>query len=187
MILRLFVISVFLLLLWPLNAQSEADQEEIAKLEDRFSRRLAEFEGFSPTPFEAPDMDGNNHYLADHKGQILIMQFWRLPCQPCLSQMPSLHKLLDEYNDQSIAVLSFSDDYGKDLENYVSQKSIHFPVIPNSRNLGMDAFAGDLGYPRVFIIDKFGIIRKLILGGSSDDEMALYDEIKPVIESLLKE
>ena len=86
-----------------------------------------------------------------------------------------------------MAALGFADDFGESLELYVKHKTINYPVIPNSRDFAMQAYGGELGYPRVFIIDKYGIIRKLILGGSSYNEMGLYDEIKPLIEELLKE
>lgn len=162
-------------------------QAEIQELMERHEKAIASFEGFPPIPFQAPDTEGKQHQLEDYKGQILILHFWQLYCQPCLTQIPSLHKILDTYDDQSVAVLSFVDDYGKDLQDYLDENPMQYPVVPNAREFGLEAYGGMLGYPRVFIIDQYGVIRKLIRGGSSDDDLDLYEQINPLIAEFLKE
>jgi thiol-disulfide isomerase/thioredoxin len=178
--------SICLLLLNPLVSQ-ELEKLDVDKYIQRQEEAKNKYEGFSPTPFHAPDLNGEDHFLSDFKGQVLILQFWQLYCEPCRSQIPSINKLLEDYNDQSVAALGFVDDYGEELADYVNNSVVNYPVIPNARELSLEAFAGELGYPRVFIIDKYGLIRKLIIGGSSYDEMDLYNEAKPFIELYLKE
>ncbi len=195
MILR-FPFFIFLIMNpWILNAQDETNDQEIKERNeriikefmDRRDKTIASFEGFSPVPFQAPDLNGEDHFLSDFKGQILIIQFWQLYSQESRSQIPSINKLLEDYNDQSVAALGFVDDYGEDLELFVNNTTINYPIIPNSRELGLQAYAGELGYPRVFVIDQYGITRKIIMGAYSDDEMHLYKELKSLIEGLLKE
>jgi len=172
------------------NRDSEESKRNKKLYEDFLERQknvIATLEGFSPVPFQAPDLEGKDHFLSDFKGQILILQFWQLYSDESRSQIPSINKILKDYDDQSVAALGFVDDYGEDLELYVNNTPIDYPIIPNSRELGLQAFAGELGYPRLFIIDKYGITRKVILGGHSYDKMHLYKELKPLIEELQKE
>lgn len=180
------LIISFLLLVFFNTVQLSA-QQEVDGFVKKMKNAKFEYEGFPPVPFQAPDINGENHFLSDYKGQILIIQFWQLYCEPCRSQIPSINKILKDYEDQSVAAIGFVDDFGDELELYANNMAINYPVIPNSRDFAMQAYGGELGYPRVFIIDKYGLIRKLVIGGSSDDDMDLYKEIKPLIENLLKE
>lgn len=180
-------ILLLLLLTFPFFAIAQPEAtKNLKKIDDRFDAAIAQYEGFPPIPFEAPDMEGNKHLLEHYKGQIVILHFWNIYCQPCLTQITSLNKLVEEYEAQGLTVLGFADDYGQDLEDFVRDNEVKYPIVPNSRELGMMAYAGDLGYPRIFVIDEYGVIHRVLFGGSLDDYWDTYEQLKPILDNLLK-
>ena len=83
--------------------------------------------------------------LADHKGKLIILDFWATWCSPCIRNFPKIHALQNEFGDkikvlavtpQDIDVINkfFKTEVGKDLTYVTSvvQDSIlseYFPFI----------------------------------------------------------
>jgi hypothetical protein len=61
-----------------------------------------------------------------------------------------------------LQVISLADDSKVDLLKFTEQNPVFFPVLYNAKILGDGPYAGELGYPRMFFIDKTGIIRKVL-------------------------
>ncbi len=40
--------------------------------------------------FELPTIDGGKFRLSEHRGQVVILNFWTKTCRPCLEEMPTL-------------------------------------------------------------------------------------------------
>ena len=66
-----------------------------------------------------------------------------------------------------------------------SKFPFNLPIIPNTDELGSMGFAGELGYPRVFVIDTFGIINELFVGKNFNGRTDLYQLLKPHVEAML--
>lgn len=188
-----------ILLLTPFTLLSAQDKDTIITLEgdtifgvmDYFEHRqreaVATYEGASPTLFQAPDIDGDNHFLHEYIGKVVILQFFSIYSEPGLRQIPSLNRLIDEYGQQGLMILGMADNEEADLRRFRERWPVGYPLVPNSSDLGHKAYAADIGYPRIFIIDRSGIIRKLRVGNSADNEMALYEDILPLVRAYLKE
>ena len=50
--------------------------------------------------FTLTDYHGNQVSLSDFRGKVVYLDFWATWCQPCLDQMPVLHRLYAKYKDQ---------------------------------------------------------------------------------------
>ncbi len=152
---------------------------------------IAQFEGFPVAPFQGTDLNGEEHLLPHYTGRILILFFWNSFSEACLSQIPSLNKIAADYNPDLLTLLSFADDDAADLKNYMErymkEDAPNFPIIPNARKFADQFFGKGLQLPRIFVVDKDGIVRKVKSGASVYEEMEVYQALKPLLDDLLKE
>ncbi len=70
----------------------------------------------TPTPNSAPpkmellDLKGGHHTLDEHKGKVVVLNFWATYCVPCASEMPMLSRMQRRYKDKIIVLAVSVDD-----------------------------------------------------------------------------
>ncbi|HEY2735344.1 MAG TPA: TlpA disulfide reductase family protein, partial [Polyangiales bacterium] len=52
-------------------------------------------DGLLAPDFTLQDKDGKPWRLRDHRGKLIVMNFWTVTCQPCVEEMPSLVTLAE--------------------------------------------------------------------------------------------
>ncbi len=169
-----------------LAAQVDSSESGAESFIFDFAELTAPYLGIDAPAFEAPDIAGELHRLDDLRGQVVVLHFWQLYCQPCLDQIPGLKKVMATYGERGVTVLGFADGYGADLEEFVVQQALNYPVIPNSAEFGAKHFGGEIGYPRLFIIDRYGVIQQVLIGGGSGADHETYQQLAPLIDDLLR-
>lgn len=145
----------------------------------------SQFEGSQPMPFQAFDMNGNTHFLPEYKGQVVVIAFWATGDETSRQQIKSLNRIKREFSSEEVAVISFAEEDKSDLVSFLKNNNIEYPVIPNSRPLGEVGYGGDLGTSRIFIVDKKGVVQKVIIM-ENEEEMGTYKMVKPIIQKLMK-
>jgi len=136
---------------------------------------LIEFDSFSPpvkdivmslenseaAPFLAPDILGDEIFLGDYKGKMVMLWFWSKDDGMSISQVDQLNLMQDKYRDL-LQVIGFGDESKQELIDFNSGSPMDFPVIANGKVLGEAAFGGDLGLGRVILVDQNGVIQKVV-------------------------
>ena len=145
----------------------------------------SQFEGIQPMPFQAFDMNGNTHFLPEYKGKVVVIAFWATGDETSREQIKSLNRVKREFSLEEVAVISFAEEDKLDLISFLKNNKIEYPVIPNSKPLGEIGYGGDLGASRIFILDKKGVVQKVIIT-EDEEEMGAYNIMKPVIKNLMK-
>ena len=143
------------------------------------------FKGTTPMPFQATDMNGQNHFLPDYKGQVVIMAFWSTADEISRNQIKSLNQLQKYFSSKNVVLLSLADEDKPDLNSFLKNNSVNYPVIPNARPLGEIGYGSDLGMSRIYIVNKMGEVEEVYL---TEDEsgMQTYHDVKDVVNNLLK-
>lgn len=149
------------------------------------NKAQSQFEGSQPMPFQAFDMDGNTHFLPEYKGKVVVIAFWATGDETSRQQIKSLNQVKREFSSDEVAVISFAEEDKSDLVSFLKNNKIEYPVIPNSRPLGEIGYGGDLGTSRIFIVDKEGVVQKVLIA-ENEEEMGTYHMMKPIIEDLVK-
>jgi len=169
------ILSVSLLCLFFIGQNNLAAQittEEIAAVKT--------FEGTSPMPFEAPDMNNTKQFLPDYKGKTVVLYFWDTKSKHCVGQLNALEKINREFAKDKVVVLGVAEDDKKTVTTFLSAKQYNFPIVPNALELGNLAYGGDkMDGPRAFIIDKSGTIQKVLLHMGGETEM--YNAVREQI------
>ena len=58
------------------------------------------------------DLSGNSWKLDDHRGHVVLLNFWATWCPPCRHETPGLVRLANDYRRNGLAVLGISMDDG---------------------------------------------------------------------------
>jgi len=128
--------------------------------------------------FKLTDCDGKVLSLDQFAGKVVVLNFWRTTCFPCLEEMPDLQKVYEEFKDKGVVVIGLAvDDKRSDVDNKMNVLGLTYPIA-------LDNMATRLMYkiksvPHTFIIDKAGIIQAYF--DQQTDKKALEDALAPLL------
>jgi cytochrome c biogenesis protein CcmG, thiol:disulfide interchange protein DsbE len=114
------------------------------------------------------DLSGNSWKLDDHRGQVVLLNFWATWCPPCRQETPGLVRLAHDYSRNGLAVLGISMDDGTldVVREFVSDFKIQYPVTLFDQQLALARTVQAL--PTTLLIDKSGRLAKTYTGGASE-------------------
>lgn len=133
--------------------------------------------------FEAQDIEGRPFKLSQYKGSVVILNFWASWCGPCVEEVPSLIKLVEEMKGK-VKVVAISGDTQKSdidvfLKSFPKFKSENI-VIVWDKDSNLAAKYGVDRLPESFVLGKdLKLIKKIIgsIGWYSKDSIAYMEEI----------
>ncbi len=109
--------------------------------------------------------DGTLASLADHRGEVVLLNLWATWCPPCRAELPDLDQLQEIYRDRGLVVLQISDEPRETLASFLEKS-------PMSTEHGyVERFPWPAcGRPTTFVIDREGVVRKAFLGARSFEQ-----------------
>lgn len=133
-----------------------------------------------------PDMalaqlGGGEWRMADHRGQVVLVNYWATWCAPCRAEMPGLSRLAQELGPQGLAVVGVSIDKGSHdkVREFVDEMKVPYPVAFPSQLSQVDA--GLEGVPTTILVDREGRVAKSYLGAAREGDF------RKDVEVLLRE
>ncbi len=138
-----------------------------------------------PAPdFELPTRDGQTFRLADHRGKVVVVNFFATWCPPCREEMPHLEeKVWREFRDDRFAMIAVGREHANDeLGEFVERYELSFAVAGDPERTVYAKYATQY-IPRTVVIGPDGTI----LFQSSGFEQAELAEMIDVIESALSD
>ncbi len=110
-------------------------------------------------------VDGSMASLADHRGEVVVLNLWATWCPPCRAELPDLDRLQATYRDRGLVVLQISDEPRETLTSFLEES-------PMTTEHGyVESFPWPAaGRPTTFVIDREGVVRKAFLGARSFDQ-----------------
>jgi peroxiredoxin len=119
-------------------------------------------EGIQMPDFEFKDLNGNVYTNESIKGKIVVLKCWFINCMQCIKEMPELNELVKEYKKRKdVLFISLASDSKEKLDSFLLTHKFSYAVLPVPETF----MGGPLkvsGYPTHFIIDRTGIIRKVV-------------------------
>jgi len=137
-------------------------------------------------PVDAPDI---LEIVRQHRGQVVLLNFWATWCPPCIVEFPEIVSLEKTYRDHGLVVVSVSADFPKDIDSmllpFLDKHRPSFPVYLKQTD-DIDAFIRVIdsewtgAIPATFFIDRGGIVTNKKFSAMSGEEM------KRILEVLLE-
>ncbi|MCB1025991.1 MAG: TlpA family protein disulfide reductase [Acidobacteria bacterium] len=135
----------------------------------------------SVAEFKLKPLQGENSWkFTDHRGKVLLVNYWATWCAPCRFEMPGLVSISKEFEGQDFAIVGVTVD--EDLAAvppFIKKYAIDYPILlpGNDPNLG----SGGITLPTTFLYDKNGRLAKKYTG------IVLESTLRSDIKSLLNE
>ncbi len=155
----------FIILILPLSLTGQIKSAEVKYEVEPFdftppeTALIDQFLDKKAENFLANDMLGNAQSISQYLGKNVLLAFVDLDNNYGVFVLEALDKINKKEDVQCISFLyGTKADCKKKLEDY----RFTLPLIPNGKIFGTAVYAEDLGTPRVFCIDKEGVIKKVI-------------------------
>lgn len=138
-------------------------------------------EGRPASDFAAETVEGNTFRLAEHRGEVVVVNVWATWCAPCRVEMPGFVDLQERFREEGVQFVGIAiNQHGAaPVKAFAEREGLKFPQIANPALAGR-YFPGEV-VPRTYLIDKQGRIRYehdgVILKWALDDALErLVDE-----------
>ena len=142
----------------------------------------------APITFEGTDLDGNA-VTSDifSQSKLTMVNVWATYCNPCLSEMPFLGELAEEYDTEKFQIIGIVSDVieGNDqslAENLVEQTSANYTHLLLNESIYYGLLMDVTAVPTTFFIDEDGMLLDTVVGAMK--KTAWEDKINGLLESL---
>lgn len=131
------------------------------------SPNVAEVGGYSPD-FTLPALDTGSGapgpiHLYDHRGHVVLVNFWATWCPPCVEEAPSLENFSTQMRKMGVEVIGVSVDQDPEaLKKFVAQYHLSFPIARDPNQIASAKF-GTYKFPETYILDRDGRVAERII------------------------
>ena len=125
--------------------------------------RVAAFVNFQAPDFALAMLDGQSTSLSDHRGKIVLINFWATWCPPCRTEMQDIQAAAQAHpNDFVVLAVNNSEDIEL-VKPFIAGAQLTFPILLDTDGAVSRKYTVQ-GMPTSFFIDRAGIVRATYIG-----------------------
>ncbi len=115
-----------------------------------------------------PQLDGGSWRLSDHRGQVVLINYWASWCAPCREETPGLIDLARDYRYKGLTIVGVAVDRGgrPAVESFLREYHLPYPVLIPDLSLpsapALDAL------PTTVLLDRDGRTAKSYIGATRE-------------------
>jgi peroxiredoxin len=129
--------------------------------------------------FDTQDILGKTQRLAEHNGEVVLVNIWATWCVPCRVEMPKLDQLYRERKAQGFIVFGISNEDADEQKKFVQQVPVSYPLLTLGGNVP-SLYRDIARYPAIFLIDRQGHLQP----APSPDQP--FEKVEAAVDDLLK-
>lgn len=110
--------------------------------------------------FTLPMQGGGEWKLSDHRGKVIVLNFWTVTCRPCIQEMPTIEllaEIVEPWGDVEVVAVS-TDRNWDEVETIIARNTRITSLLDADREVVNGRFGTRL-FPETWIIDADGVIR----------------------------
>ena len=110
--------------------------------------------------FEITLLNGKQFKLSEHKGEIILLNFWASYCKPCQWEMPAFEKIWLKYQNQNILIVGIAlSDTKTNIDRFLEEVNVTYPIAIDDQHEIGDLFQ-ITSLPTTIIINPEGIVTR---------------------------
>jgi peroxiredoxin len=141
--------------------------------------------GLATAPdFAAVDMQGVPFRLSDHRGKVVLINFFATWCAPCLIEMPYLRKIYDANKDKGFLLVVVSAEgvsATAEVKAFGQRHELNFPLILDDDLHISTLLNPKKAAPFSVLINRSGKIVVARDGYTAGDELVLEQDVASVM------
>jgi thiol-disulfide isomerase/thioredoxin len=105
--------------------------------------------------------------LSQERGNVVVVNFWAVWCEPCKREIPMLAKVAREYTPRGVTFVGASIDDPEEIEQakaFAKTKGVDYPLVFGVAPPEMVAFRLGDSVPVTMILDRDGVRRFRLVG-----------------------
>ena len=123
----------------------------------------------------------------------VVLSFFATWCVPCMKELPHLENVYQAYKNEKVkfflvditeATRTGENENSPKAGPFLAEKGVTIPILYDNRGVAKERY-GAKTLPRLFVIDKFQIIREARQGFHEDED--LEGELSALIDELMAE
>jgi thiol-disulfide isomerase/thioredoxin len=133
--------------------------------------------------FTLDRLNGESFRLKEHRGQVVVLNFWATWCPPCREEIPDFVSMQKDLGDQGVQFVGVALERNPDpqaVRDFAEEMNINYPIGLGDGSIA-EKYGGVRGLPMTFIIGVDGEIRGRIPGRTTESTL------RPALKKLLEE
>jgi thiol-disulfide isomerase/thioredoxin len=123
----------------------------------------------TPAPeFRLDLLDGTSFQLSEHRGRVIVLDFWASWCGPCIQAMPEVDSIAGSFEDQGVRLVAVNLQETPDRINAALERLQLDTTVALDRDGAIAARYRATAIPQTVIIDRQGNIARLFVGGGRE-------------------
>ena len=120
---------------------------------------LNEWSGAAEAPaIDLYTADGDRLTLSSLRGKVVLVNFWATWCEPCVTEMPSLQKLRDQWLPRfEVLGVNYREGPAR-IKEFVEKTGITFPLVRDTDGAVAKAWGARI-FPASYVVDRAGRIK----------------------------
>ena len=169
--------------LWKLHYATEpkfAQSEAAAAADGQVTGTESPLVGQQAFPFKLAMLDGSWFHLGDHKGHVVVVDFWASWCGPCMQSMPLVDGVVREFADRKVELVAVNmEEQPEHVKTMLQRHKLKIPVVFDPDGTVAAKYAVT-AIPQTVVIDRDGKIARLFVGG----EKKTAESLRKALEEL---
>jgi peroxiredoxin len=147
------IMLISVLLMAGCSGDSEAGEPEASE------------EEIAAPDFQLESLEGQTIRLSELRGQVVLLNFWRTTCGPCVFEIPILIQAYEEWQEAGLTLLAINiGESAETVTEFLQDKEFpSLPVLLDTEQM-VAAQYGISSIPCTFLIDQDGILKAVKIG-----------------------
>ena len=138
-----------------------------------------------PAPdFELETLDGSQFRLRDHRGKVVVLEFWASWCGPCVHTLPQIDREVKELEDQGVVLVAVNVEEAPEAITAVLERLELETTVALDRDGVVAQQYAAVAIPQTVIIDSAGNVARLFVGGGLQYDQQLREALRSVLPAI---
>ena len=131
-------------------------------------------------PIELYTPAGDPFTLASLLGKVVLVNFWATWCEPCVTEMPSLQRVRDQFAPAfEVLGVNFQEGPAR-IKAFIDRSGITFPVVRDTDGAVAKAWGARI-FPASYLVDRAGRVKHVLVGGADWTSSTLVSTIRALL------